>query len=87
MASDNTLGELTPRAHIHPNPTSGDVNLQLFAAAEAQRRIVVYDAFGRVAMEINAALNEGWNLIRFEVSGFHTVCTPLPKVPMDQAGL
>ena len=57
-----------PIAHLFPNPTTGDLNLQLFVEEASQRRIVVYNAFGQAVREVNAALSEGWNLVRFEVS-------------------
>ncbi len=57
-----------PAAHLYPNPATGDLNLQLFVEKETQRRMIVYDAIGRAVREQNAALNEGWNLIHFEVS-------------------
>ena len=59
---------VTPTALLYPNPTTGDLNLQLLAEKDTQRRIIVYDAFGRTIREFNAALSEGWNLIHFEVS-------------------
>ncbi len=64
----STPNDATPIALLYPNPTIGELNLQLFVEKETQRRMVVYDTFGRVVKEMNAALSEGWNLIRFEVS-------------------
>ena len=68
-APGSAASTLGPKARLYPNPTAGDLNLQLFAEREAQRQLVVYDAFGRAVKEISAAMNEGWNLIRIELSG------------------
>ncbi|MFN0215526.1 MAG: M14 family zinc carboxypeptidase [Saprospiraceae bacterium] len=65
----NDIHGHTPSALLYPNPTTDDLNLQLFVETETQRRIVVYDLTGRAVREQNAALNEGWNLVRFDLSG------------------
>lgn len=69
VPGSGTPGHTALKAHLYPNPVSGELNLQLLVEREEQRHLVIYDALGRVVRELEAPLNEGWNLIRFDLSG------------------
>ena len=58
----NALGELSfadHTIHIYPNPTQGELNVQIANVKEAEGKIFLYNALGQIVAEQSISFSEG----------------------------
>jgi endonuclease I len=62
--SVNSVGTDMLNATVYPNPSNGNITLQIGLDKESETTVVIYDLTGRQVMSINTMLNTGLNNVQ-----------------------
>ena len=53
---------------VYPNPTDGQLNVELQATSNFETKLTVYDVIGKKAFEKTTSVNKGLNTIKLDFS-------------------